>query len=259
MISFKKRTTHFINCVVIFLRGLDFAGFFGILLQLKLKNRFSMKEKILQQLKAALGGSDGKTSLSDQTFNAYSDFLAAQIGEESKIPDAIKPYVELLRVVQGNINHTAATSVSEKEAALKSEYEKQMSELKKQLPGKDPKPDDVEAKVTELLEAKIAPLKQEIETYKAREAGEKRDALIMAKAKELGIPQSRIEEGFAIAPDADEGKIVEYLAKVAKNAVAGVVETSKTGLFPPSTPLDQMKSEADAWAKTLADAKGVKG
>jgi hypothetical protein len=217
-----------------------------------------MKEKILQQLKAAVAGTDGKTSLSDQTLNAYADFLAAQISEESKIADAIKPHVELLKAVQGNINHVAAASVSEKENALKAEYEKQIADLKK-LRNPEEKPDDLEVKVNALFDAKykaeITPLKQEIEAHKAKEAGEKRNASILAKAKELGIPQSRIEEGFAIAPDADEKAIGEHLAKVAKNTVAMSVESGRDGVFPISSPLEQAKAEADAWAESLPDAK----
>ena len=204
-------------------------------------------------MKAAVAGSDGKTSLSDQTLDAWAGHLAAQISEESQIADAIKPHVELLKTVQGNINHTAAASVTEKEAALKAQYEKQIADLKRQVSSKDPEPDDMEAKVKALLEAQITPLKQEIETYKAKEAGEKRTALILAKAKELGIPQTRIDEGFAIAPDADETGIGEYLAKVAKNAVAMSVAGEGAGLFPVSNPAEQAKAEADAWAKTLAD------
>jgi hypothetical protein len=186
-----------------------------------------MKEKILHQLKASVVGSDGKTSLCDKTLNAYADLLAAQISKEPKIPDAVKPYAEVLKVVQGNINHVAAASAGEKEAALKAEYEKRIEELKKQLPTPgEPKPDDMEAKVKASFEAQTTPLKQEVEAYKAKEAaGEKRNALILAKAKELGIPQSRIDEGFAIASDADEAKIGEYLARVA-NVIAGGTTTA---------------------------------
>jgi hypothetical protein len=133
----KKRTTKFAYFGVLFLRGLDFSHFFTILLTLKLKHT------IVYQIITIIDGVN-----------------MAELG--------INPYVELLRVVQGNINHTAATSVSEKAAALTSEYEKQMAELKKQLPGNALKADDVEAKVTALFEAKIAPLKQEIEGYSFR-------------------------------------------------------------------------------------------
>jgi hypothetical protein len=239
------------DCNIISSRLFDFCRFFAILLRLKLKKSISMTEKILQQLKAAVVGS-GKTSITDQTFDAYASHLAAQISGEAQIADAVKPYIELLKVVQGNINHTAATSVTEKETALKTEYEKQIAELKEKQT--DPNPDGVDARLKTLRE-EIATLKQEGETYRAREATEKRNASILAKAKELGIPQYRIDEGFSIAADADGAAIGNYLATVAKNAVAGQVETGKTGLFAPGTPLDQMKSEADAWAKSLPDVK----
>jgi hypothetical protein len=235
---------------MIFSRLFDFCRFFAILLGLKLKKSISMKEKILKQLKAAVTGS-GKTSITDQTFDAYASHLAAQISEEAQIADAIKPYVELLKVVQGNINHTAAASVTEKETALKTEYEKQIAELKEKQP--NPNPDDLDTRLKALRE-EFAPLKQKVEAYEAREATEKRNASILAKAKEPGIPQYRIDEGFAIATDANDAAIGEYLATVAKNAVASQVESGKTGLFAPSTPLDQMKSEADAWANSLPGA-----
>jgi hypothetical protein len=208
-----------------------------------------MKEKILQQLKAAVVG-DGKTSITDQTFDAYASHLATQISEEAQIADAIKPYVELLKTVQGNINHTAAASVTEREAVLKAEYEKQMAEFKKQ----NPNPNDLDTKLKALIDTQNT-LKQELDSYKAKEASEKRNASILAKAKELGIPQYRIDEGFAIASEADDEAIGKYLASVAKNVVANKVESDKTGLFAPSTPLDQMKVEADDWANKLPDVK----
>ncbi|MDR1455305.1 MAG: hypothetical protein LBJ01_06615 [Tannerella sp.] len=217
-----------------------------------------MKEKILQQLRASVAGSDGKTSLSDQTLNAYADFLAKQISEESQIADAIKPHAELLNLVQGNINHTAAASATEKETVLKTAFEKQIADLKKQIPRQKPD-DDLDSKINAIFEkqydAKIAELNRKIEERDAKETGEKRRASIIAKAKELNIPQFRIDEGFAIAPDADESAIGEYLAKAAKNVVAMSVESDKTGFFPIATPLDQAKKEAEAWADSLPEAK----
>ena len=44
-----------------------------------------------------------------------------------------------------------------------------------------------------------------------------RQAKILNKAKELGIPQSRIDEGFLIADDADDNAIGTYLSGVKKN------------------------------------------
>lgn len=95
-----------------------------------------MKEKILQQLRAAVTDKNGKTSISEQTLNAYADLAGAQITDESQLADGIKPFVAALVEIQKNINHVAATAVTEKEAKLKSDYEKKIKELE----GKTPPP-----------------------------------------------------------------------------------------------------------------------
>lgn len=51
----------------------------------------------------------------------------------------------------------------------------------------------------------------------AAKAKADRQAKILNKAKELGIPQSRIDEGFLIADDADDVAIGSYLSGVKKN------------------------------------------
>lgn len=76
--------------------------------------------------------------------------------------------------------------------------------------------------------------------------------LISAKAKELGIPEWRMKEGFVIADDADEKTIGDYLANVQKNLVTAGLEGKGSG-FPMSTPEAQGKELAKAWAETLPD------
>ena len=58
-----------------------------------------------------------------------------------------------------------------------------------------------------------------------------RNAMIMAKAKELGVPQWRIDEGFTIAEDASEEVITETLTKVANNINTNILPGSRGG-FP---------------------------
>lgn len=58
-----------------------------------------------------------------------------------------------------------------------------------------------------------------------------RNAMIMAKAKELGVPQWRINEGFTIAEDASEEVITETLTKVANNINTNILPGSRGG-FP---------------------------
>lgn len=58
-----------------------------------------------------------------------------------------------------------------------------------------------------------------------------RNAMILAKAKELGVPQWRIDEGFTIAEDASEEVITETLTKVANNINTNILPGSRGG-FP---------------------------
>lgn len=63
----------------------------------------------------------------------------------------------------------------------------------------------------------ITALKTENENAKAEAQKKARQEMIISKAKELGIPKSRIEEGFAITDDMDEDAIVNHLNVVSAN------------------------------------------
>ena len=76
--------------------------------------------------------------------------------------------------------------------------------------------------------------------------------LITKKAKELGIPEWRINEGFSIADDADEKAIGDQLAKIQQNIVAAGLEGKSSG-FPLSTNAEKGKELAKEWAETLPD------
>ena len=67
------------------------------------------------------------------------------------------------------------------------------------------------------LNETITAMKTENEKVKAENARRERREGIISKAKELGIPQSRIDEGFAITDDMDEDAITNHLNVVAAN------------------------------------------
>lgn len=67
--------------------------------------------------------------------------------------------------------------------------------------------------------------------FKAEKTVAERSNLIVSKAKELGIPQWRIEEGFSIASDANEEAITSHLTTVANNVKAQLLPGNKTS-FP---------------------------
>ena len=66
----------------------------------------------------------------------------------------------------------------------------------------------------------INSMKAESDKLKEESAKKARQENIISKAKELGIPQSRIDEGFAITEDMDEDAILNHLNVVATNIKA---------------------------------------
>ena len=84
-----------------------------------------MKDKILTALRAAI---DKNSSINDKTLNAYVAIIADKITDESQISEAIKPYVEVLKEFQGNINSVAAAAVTAKESEAKAAKEKAEAE-----------------------------------------------------------------------------------------------------------------------------------
>lgn len=209
-----------------------------------------MKTKIFDALKQTFAG---KYGVGDEVLRGYADSLAATglVTEEN-----------LQTVIQGQENALRAYQVSfDKVRGEKTAIQKELDELKAQAntggePAPNPQPkqdgdDDFDAKMQKWYEKNIQPIKTELDTYKTREAASARTNTITAKAKELGIPAWRIEEGFNIAEDADETAISATLAKVAQNVkTAGL--GNQTG-FPISTSSDQAKERATKWAEGLPD------
>ena len=95
-----------------------------------------------------------------------------------------------------------------------------------------------------LLDA-VNALKAENESMKAAEAARRRSDFIAGKAKELGIPEWRVKEGFALASDATEEAISAHLATVAGNIRS--IELPKGGLGASLT------SDGKPDAKAIAD------
>lgn len=77
----------------------------------------------------------------------------------------------------------------------------------------------------------LTALRDENDKFKAAEALKARNAMILNKATEFGIPQWRIEEGFNIAAEADEAAIIEHLTKVANNSKANNLPGDKSHQF----------------------------
>lgn len=229
-----------------------------------------MKEKIFQKLKqtypqfglgddllqahaeslAALGLVTDENI--DNVVNAQKSFLEkAQSSNDSRVTSAI---VKAKEAAKKEFEDAAKASAEEK--ARKEKEERERKEKEKEMPDWYKAEKAANEKLVKdltdsfnTMKAGYDVMKTENDKLKAERAASERKNLITSKAKELGIPQYRIDEGFAIADDADESKITEYLTTVAKNTKVQTLPGNK-GNFPLS---DNAPSEAEvqAIAKSL--------
>jgi len=209
-----------------------------------------MKTKILTSLKTRYAN----LGFGDKAFEEVADYLSKTVTEETQIETTIGGVESLLKAFQGEQDKLRGENTTIK---------KELGELKakiKQDKEPDPKPkdkdDDIDAKLEKLVTEKVKPLQEKLNAFESKEAKTLFEAKILAKAKELQIPQFRIEEGFTIAADADDATINTYLSKVKQNIVTAGLE--KKGAFGGilATSEEAAKQEAEEWAKSLPDAKG---
>lgn len=142
--------------------------------------------------------------------------------EEKKRLEEMKKNTEIPEWYKKAQEERLAQAKAEREEAAKER--KELTDLIKSLKEDNKKQsEDYSAKLNDLTKQNadykkaIDDLKTERETEKAEAAKAAHKQKILNKAKELGIPQSRIDEGFVIAEDADDATINDTLTKVANN------------------------------------------
>lgn len=208
-----------------------------------------MKEKIYNQLKQEYA----RLGLSDELLQSVAASLEATgLVTDENLATVVKGQENMLKSYQSNFDKLRTEGAG---------YKKELEELKARGGGqgggqqKQPKDELLELfnKYKEENDKKLNALIEENTKFKAEKAKGERNALILAKAKELKISKSRIEEGFAIPDDMDEAGIATYLSKVKKNEVAKGLE-DRSSAFSLSTSEDQGKELAKEWAKSLPDA-----
>ena len=207
-----------------------------------------MKEKIYNQLKQEYA----RLGLSDELLQSVAASLEATgLVTDENLATVVKGQENMLKSYQSNFDKLRTEGAG---------YKKELEELKAkggQGGGQQKQPKDelleLFNKYKEENDKKLNALIEENTKFKAEKAKGERNALILAKAKELKISKSRIEEGFAIPDDMDEAGIATYLSKVKKNEVAKGLE-DRSSAFSLSTPEDQGKELAKDWAKNLPDA-----
>ena len=207
-----------------------------------------MKEKIYNQLKQEYA----RLGLSDELLQSVAASLEATgLVTDENLATVVKGQENMLKSYQSNFDKLRTEGAG---------YKKELEELKAkggQGGGQQKQPKDEMPewfmKYKEEQDKKLNALIEENTKFKAEKAKGERNALILAKAKELKISKSRIEEGFAIPDDMDEAGITTYLSKVKKNEVAKGLE-DRSSAFSLSTSEDQGKELAKEWAKSLPDA-----
>lgn len=210
-----------------------------------------MKEKILAALKTKYSN----LGFGTKALDGVAAILEKSVTDESQIETAISGVEPFLKVFQSEADR-ARTEYN----ALKGQYDelKAKSEASSADEGGQNEKNELDkepewfTRYKQEQEERYATIKSESEALKAEKAKTERTNLITAKAKELGIPEWRMKEGFVIADDADEKAIGDYLASVQKNLVTAGLEGKGSG-FPMSTPEAQGKELAKAWAETLPD------
>lgn len=211
-----------------------------------------MKEK----LRTAISNEYSNLGLAAKVIDGAVSFLEPTVTAdytEEQFTAAVKSVGGLLKSFQ---------SESDVIRQAKSLAEKRALELEEKLKGVQnptivsPKPEDTNKGLTkEDIEAIIAArlgdvttVKSELDAIKAKEAADRRSSFIVNEAKRLGIPQSRIDEGFAFDNDADETSITSKLGIVANNVKAmsaPIVKTSVPITATGHTLTDEKRAELD--------------
>ena len=105
------------------------------------------------------------------------------------------------------------------------------------------------------IETEFSAMKKENDTLKSEREMAARSASIIAKAKELLIPEWRIQEGFSIADTDDDTAITQKLTAIKQNLVTAGLDKKQEGVLSVGSTSDEAaKKLAEQWAKDLPDA-----
>lgn len=172
-----------------------------------------MKDKIFNLLKQTylnLGLSDdilqGQAEALANTGLVTDDNLQAVI-------DGQKPFLSSL---QSGIDKRVTDAVNKAKAEKKEDTAKGGEQTKTEP--------YLQKMIDEAIAAKVEPLQRQLNEYKSKEAQASRADMITSKAKELGIPEWRIKEGFAITENMDESAVSAHLTTVKQNLVTNSLE-----------------------------------
>lgn len=211
-----------------------------------------MKEKILALLTAKFAGmrKDGLTQLAGSlALQAQTEEEAQALVEkldQAKVTEYIKEYRS---GVDKEI--TTATKTAEDKLKEKFDFVEKVAEGASTSKTDEGTGDDLDARLNVLFEQKLKPFTEKIQGYEQKEKETLRNNFITSKAKELGIPDWRIEEGFTITDDADDAAVIEKLTSVKQNIVSAGLERN------PGFPIDLNNKPTTEETDAVLDKIGI--
>lgn len=186
--------------------------------------------------------------VTDENLNAVIDaqkvFLEGlQKGNDKRVADAVaKAKTDAKNEYEAEAaRKREEKKAKEREEQLKREKEKEMPDWYKEEKAASDKTIKELLESVKTMKSGYDALKTENEKFKAEKAISERKNQIISKAKELGIPQWRIDEGFVIADDADDNAITTHLTTVSNNIKAQMLPGDRH-----SFPLSDNKPDRDA-------------
>lgn len=226
----------------------------GLIFQ-KLKQEYShlgLGNEVLQAQAEALNATGLVTAENiDTIVSSQAAFLESiQKANDQRVTIAQKKAKEEARK-EFEAGEDAAKKLQE-EAKRKAEEEALRKQLENTMPDWYKQEKEAQRQNEEKLNALFASfeaMKKENDEFKLEKAASERKNLILSKAKELGIPEWRIKEGFSIASDASDEAITETLTTVANNIKTFALPSNKQA-FPLADGAPK-KEDMDAVAKSL--------
>ncbi len=201
-----------------------------------------MKQKVTNALKTKYAN----LGLGDTILGKVADAIVASGVTDETLEVVVAGYEPVLRIMQSEgDSYRRATAKLEKELE---EARKHHQDEPKPNPSDRDEPEWFK-KYKEEQEKKLKEISDENEKFKAERTKAERSLLISTKARELGIPDWRIAEGFVITDDMDETAISNHLATIKQNIVGHSLPEHND--FRASTSNDAVKEEAKAWAERL--------
>lgn len=187
--------------------------------ELKKKAEEEAQKKAAEEAAKAAAEAEAKKKADEEAQRKAAEEAERKRQEEmqkAEMPESVRKILEEFTANAAQKDKEYADTIAKLTNAsndMKALFEKQLKELT-----------DGNASLKKEYDA----LKKENEEKRKADAARARQDMILAKARELNIPQSRIDEGFVIKDDADEAAITEYLSTVAKNVRANALPDRRT-------------------------------